>query len=120
MYSQLPHMPSAAIADVRAALGLPEVMPDARARRGRRRAQALSGVAEVQDAVHLQNRRADVGAAAAAGRVAGAFAADDGRGAASAATAAAATAAAGPAVMRLVQASVRFLTFDWLIWVSLL
>ena len=68
----------AAIADVRAALGLPEVVPEvvAVARVDR---PGVVGRGEVEDAVDLQNRRADVGVAAADRRVARAFAADDGR-----------------------------------------
>ena len=101
----------AAIADVGAALGLPEVVPELAAV-ARVHRPGVVGRGEVENAVDRENGRADVRTAAAA-RIRCAFAADDRRGAAAPKrrhrVRAAATAAGGDLA---VQARVRFLTLD--------
>src|SRR5204863_6588726 len=82
----------AAVADVGAAPGLPEVMPEDVAVAGVDRPGVI-GSGEIERAVDLENGGADVGVAASAAGVARALAADDGRGAAAAEAAAPAASA---------------------------
>ena len=108
----VPHA-EAAIGDVRAAPGLPVVVPQlaAVARVDRPR---VVGRRHVERAVDHQRRALDAGAAAG-GEIAGALAADDHV----AAAAAAAAAGAGSRPVRpIVHASVRFFTVRRLTWVN--
>ena len=110
----------AAIADVRAAPGLPVGPPEHPAVARVHRPHVV-GRGHVQDVVHLQDRALHVGRGARA-ELAGAHAADDDRRRAAAAPAAAAGRAGGPGptLRRAVQARVRFFTVDVLICVSAL
>ncbi len=75
----VPHA-QAAVADVRAALGLPDVVPQLAAV-ARIHGPGVIGRGEIENAVDFQDRGANIGVAAGLGR---AFAANDGRGSAAA------------------------------------
>ncbi len=102
-----PHA-QAAVADVRAALGFPEVVPQFVAVASIDRPGVVRG-GEVENAVDFEDRAANIGGC---GRLRPCRGLRRRRWWEHAAEAAASTAAAGPPVTRLTQASVRFFTFD--------